>query len=197
MLTGRDLVWNDWRLTQSKIPYMGSVRVFKTLPPFRAEKGGNTNGPMGVVSGLSVIPTIIVTLIKNRQLSAKEHADKIQRIQKKNVKTEWKDDGIRERTKWLQIPLKQKKGNDKCSISTKKRRERKKIMQHDIAKKTGIKESTHNEPLRLLTGDEINLLSRGLNYIPTPVTYGSHIRKALITSCGQEGKSISNREDLF
>ena len=70
-------------------------------------------------------------------------------------------------------------------------------MQHDIAKKTGIKESTHNEPLRLLTGDEINLLSRGLNYIPTPVTYGSHIRKALITSCGQEGKSISNREDLF
>ena len=109
---------------------------------------------------------------------------------KKNVKTEWKDDGIRERTEWLQIPLKQKKGNDKCSISTKKRRERKKIMQHDIAKKTGIKESTHNEPLRLLTGDEINLLSRGFNYIPTPATYGSHIRKVLITRCGQEGKSI-------
>ena len=40
-----------------------------------------------------------VTPIKNRQLSAKEHADKIERIQKKSVKTEWKDDGIREITK--------------------------------------------------------------------------------------------------
>ena len=31
-----------------------------------------------------------------------------------------------------------------------------------------------------LTRDEINLLSRGLNYIPTPLTNESHIRKALL-----------------
>ena len=31
-----------------------------------------------------------------------------------------------------------------------------------------------------LTRDEINLLSRGLNYIPTPVTNDSHIRKTLL-----------------
>ena len=31
-----------------------------------------------------------------------------------------------------------------------------------------------------LTRDEINLLSRGLNYIPTPVTNDSHIRKSLL-----------------
>ena len=86
MLTGRGLVWNDWRLAQSKIPYIGRVRVFKTLPPFRAEKGGNTNGPMGVLSGLSVLSTIIVILIKKRQLPPKEHADEIERMQKKMSK---------------------------------------------------------------------------------------------------------------
>ena len=28
MLTGRGLEWNDWRLAQSKVTYIGSVRVY-------------------------------------------------------------------------------------------------------------------------------------------------------------------------
>ena len=59
---------------------------------------------------------------------------------------------------------------------------RKKIMQHDIAKKTMESKKAHIKNLSDydLTRDEINLLSRGLNYIPTPVTNESHIRKALL-----------------
>ena len=42
-----------------------------------------------------------------------------------------------------------------------------------------IDEQTHLSDYDL-TRDEINLLSRGLNYIPSPVTNESHIRKALL-----------------
>ena len=70
----------------------------------------------------------------------------------------------------------------KRSISTKKRRERKKQLQHDIAKKTMESKKAHIKNLSDydLTREEINLLSRGLNYIPTPVTNDSHIRKTLL-----------------
>ena len=55
-------------------------------------------------------------------------------------------------------------------------------MQHDIAKKTMESKKAHIKNLSDydLTRDEINLLSRGLNYIPTPVTNESHIRKELL-----------------
>ena len=59
-------------------------------------------------------------------------------------------------------------------------------MQHDIAKKTMESKKAHIKNLSDydLTRDEINLLSRGLNYIPTPVTNEnvneSHIRRALL-----------------
>ena len=77
---------------------------------------------------------------------------------------------------------KTKKGKNKRPISTKKRRDRKKTMQHDLAKKTMESKKAHIKNLSDydLTRDEINLLSRGLNYIPTPVTNESHIRKALL-----------------
>ena len=125
-----------------------------------------------------------VTLIKNRQLLAKEHADKIEQIQKKMSKlTEKMMQSEREQNKEVESyprvlsltansPKTKKAGKEKRSISTKKRRERKKTMQHDIA----IKDLSEYD----LTRDEINLLSRGLNYIPTPVTNESHIRKELL-----------------
>ena len=55
-------------------------------------------------------------------------------------------------------------------------------MQHDILKKTMESKKAHIKNLSDydLTRDEINLLSRGLNYIPTPVTNESHIRKELL-----------------
>ena len=55
-------------------------------------------------------------------------------------------------------------------------------MQHDIAKKIMESKKAHIKNLSDydLTRDEINLLSKGLNYIPTPVTNESHIRKALL-----------------
>ena len=55
-------------------------------------------------------------------------------------------------------------------------------MQHDIAKKTMELKKAHIKNLsdHDLTRHEINLLSRGLNYIPTPVTNESHIRKAIL-----------------
>ena len=64
----------------------------------------------------------------------------------------------------------------------KKRRERKTQLQHDIAKKTMESKKAHIKNLSDydLTRDEINLLSRGLNYIPTPVTNDSHIWKTLL-----------------
>ena len=76
-----------------------------------------------------------VTLIKNRQLSTKEHADKIERLQKKMSKlTETMMELEREQNKEVESyprvlslpansPKTKKAGKDKCSISTKKRRE--------------------------------------------------------------------------
>ena len=79
-------------------------------------------------------------------------------------------------------PKTKKAGKDERSLSTKKRRERKKQLQHDIAKKTMESKKAHIKNLSDydLTCNEINLLSRGLNYIPTPVTNDSHIRKILL-----------------
>ena len=135
-----------------------------------------------------------VTLIKNRQLSAKEHADKIEQIQKKMSElTEKMMELEREQNKEVEpyprvlsvtanSPKTKKAGKDKRSISAKKRREQKKQLQHDIAKKTMESKKAHIKNLSdyNLTRDEINLLSRGLNYIPTPVTNDSHIRKTLL-----------------
>ena len=79
-------------------------------------------------------------------------------------------------------PKTKKAGKDKHSISTKKHRERKKIMQHNIAKETKESKKAHIKNLSDydLTCEKINLLSRALNYIPTPVTNESHIGKALL-----------------
>ena len=88
-----------------------------------------------------------VTLIKNRQLSAKEHADKMEQIQKKMSKlTEKMMELERKQNKEVESyprvlsltansPKTKKAGKEKHSISTKKSRKRKKTMQHDIAKK--------------------------------------------------------------
>ena len=123
-------------------------------------------------------------------------SDKIERIQKKMSKlTEKMMELERVQNKEVESyprvlsvtansPKTKKAGKEKRSISTKKRRERKKTMQHDIAKKTMESKKAHIKNLSdydlKLTRDEINLLSRGLNYIPTPVTNDSHIRKALL-----------------
>ena len=58
----------------------------------------------------------------------------------------------------------------KRSISAKKQRDRKKIMQHVIDKKNMESKKTYIKNLSDydLTRDEINLLSRGLNYILHP-----------------------------
>ena len=79
----------------------------------------------------------------------------------------------------LQMPLKQER---QTYISTKKRRERKRKLQHDIAKKTTESKKKHIRNLSdyNLTRDQINLLSRGLKYSPTPVTNEAHIRKELL-----------------
>ena len=67
-------------------------------------------------------------------------------------------------------------------IHTKKRNERRKKLKRDIdqktleSKKRYIKNLSDSE----LTRDQINLLSRGLKFIPTPVTSVSHIRQQLL-----------------
>ena len=67
-------------------------------------------------------------------------------------------------------------------IHTKKRNERRKKLRRDIDQKTlesqkgYIKNLSDSE----LTRDQINLLSRGLKFIPTPVTNESHIRQQLL-----------------
>lgn len=75
-----------------------------------------------------------------------------------------------------------RKGRENQFISTKKRRERKRKLQNDITKKTTESKKKHIKNLSDydLTRDQINLLSRGLKYIPTPVTNKGHIRKELL-----------------
>ena len=75
-----------------------------------------------------------------------------------------------------------RKGRENQFISTKKRRERKRKLQNDITKKTTESKKKHIKNLsdHDLTRDQINLLSRGLKYIPTPVTNKGHIRKELL-----------------
>ena len=132
-----------------------------------------------------------VKLIKNRRLSAKEHADRIEQIQKKMSKLNEemmllekeqnkKDEPYRRVFSVSANAPKTRKGRAK-HISTKKRRERKRKLQHDIDKKTTESKKKHIRNLSdyNLTRDPINLLSRGLKYIPTPVTNESHIRKEL------------------
>ena len=132
-----------------------------------------------------------VKLIKNRRLSTKEHADRIEQIQKKMSKLNEemmllekeqnkKDEPYRRVLSVSANAPKTRKGRAK-HISTKKRRERKRKLQHDIAKKTTESKKKHIRNLSdyNLTRDQINLLSRGLKYIPTPVTNKSHIRKEL------------------
>ena len=70
-----------------------------------------------------------------------------------------------------------RKGRENQFISTKKRRERKRKLQNDITKKTTESKKKHIKNLSDydLTRDQINLLSRGLKYIPTPVTNKGHI----------------------
>ena len=60
--------------------------------------------------------------------------------------------------------------------------------EHDISKKTMESKKARIKNLSDYdhTRDEINLLSRGLNYIPTPVTNESHIRKAFLKDFAAE-----------
>jgi len=70
----------------------------------------------------------------------------------------------------------------KCTKCTKKPNEKRKKLRRDIHQKTResniryIRNLSDNE----LTGDQINLLSRRLKFIPTPVTNESHIRSQLL-----------------
>ena len=59
------------------------------------------------------------------------------------------------------------KEKDKRSTSTRKRWDRKKILQHYIAKKTMESKKAHIKNLSDYACDKINLMSRGLNSIPT------------------------------
>jgi hypothetical protein len=67
-------------------------------------------------------------------------------------------------------------------IRTKKRNERRKKLRRDIDQKTleSQKQYIKNLSDSELTRDQINLLSRGLKFIPTPVTNASHIRLQLL-----------------
>ena len=69
--------------------------------------------------------------------------------------------------------LKRERGKKKRSLSTKKRNERR---QHNRNKK-----ESYQKPLRFqITRDQINVLSRGLKFIPTPVTNTGHVRVKLL-----------------
>ena len=90
---------------------------------------------------------------------------------RKKVTTKWKDDGIRERPKkGVESYPTASRAN---SYKTKKVPypqesagiDRKKTLQRDIAKKTMESKKAHKDPDYAC--DKINLLSRGLNYIPT------------------------------
>ena len=87
-------------------------------------------------------------------MSAKEHADEIEQIQKQMSKLNEKMMELeREQNKEVESyprrlsvsanSSKTKKGKHKHSISTKKRRDGKKIMQHDIARKTMESRKAH------------------------------------------------------
>ena len=67
-------------------------------------------------------------------------------------------------------------------IHTKKRNERRRKLRRDIDQKTleSQKQYIKNLSDSELTRDQINLLSRGLKFIPTPVTNVSHIRQQLL-----------------
>ena len=67
-------------------------------------------------------------------------------------------------------------------IHTKKRNERRKKLRRDIDQKTLESQKRYIKNLSdsELTRDQINLLSRGLKFIPTPVTNESHIRQQLL-----------------
>ena len=79
-------------------------------------------------------------------------------------------------------------------IRTKKRNERRKKLRRDIDQKTLESQKRYIKNLSdsELTRDQINLLSRGLKFIPTPVVNESHIRRQLLN----DFKSFARRMRL-
>ena len=77
---------------------------------------------------------------------------------------------------------KREKAQKKRKITNKKHHERRIKMRRDINQKTTEAKKEHIKNLsdHEMTRDQINLLSRGLNYIPTQVVNESHVRKELL-----------------
>ena len=78
--------------------------------------------------------------------------------------------------------LKRERGKKKRSLSTKKRNERRRKIARDLDKNITEARKKHIKNLSdyKMTRDQINVLSRGLKFIPTPVTNTGHIRAELL-----------------
>ena len=78
--------------------------------------------------------------------------------------------------------LKRERGKKKRSLSTKKRNERRRKIARDLDKNITEARKKHIKNLSdyKMTRDQINVLSRGLKFIPTPVTNTGHVRAELL-----------------
>ena len=78
--------------------------------------------------------------------------------------------------------LKRERGKKKRTLSTKKRNERRRKIARDLDKNITEARKKHIKNLSdyKMTRDQINVLSRGLKFIPTPVTNTGHVRAELL-----------------
>ena len=130
--------------------------------------------------------------VREPLVNVNKHEKRIEKIQERMIELQQKLLGIKEEqnkeseaylnVSFMSTDLSKGERVPKRAKCTKKRNQRRKKLRRDIhqktleSKKRYIRNLSDNE----LTGDQINLLSRGLKFIPTPVTNESHITSQLL-----------------
>ena len=91
-------------------------------------------------------------------------------------------------------------GNNKLSRSASKKRIERKTSKTQAYKRAQLERNrgyVRNLSSQNITDHEINLLSKGLKFIPTPLTKEQHIRRQLLQDFEQFGRRMQSTQSLF